>query len=661
MMKQAIEVPKVLYPLEFHGVEFAGKSGSNQLIADCIFCGAESKFHANKHSGLWDCKRDSCGRSGNVNGFLEQFWEESYNKTETEDWERLAALRGLPEEVLCEAQLAWTGEKWILPVRGANGTAVQLQCWNERGGKLLNTKGLKSQLFGLDRLQKEGTVYLCEGAWDALALRALLGTDENIIGVPGAQVWLSAWKDIQELRGREVAILYDKGAEGRKARAALEDMGCSVRQIVWPEELPDGTDIRDFFRADNPLETLLELIKEPSESAKTTPRGESISWQTLQQTFGRYLHMDAGLQAALRVIFATALSERIPGDPLWLFLIGPPGAGKTELLNSLGALPHCHVISNVTPAALISGQRGPDVSLIPKLKNGLLIIKDFTEILQLRAEDREKIMATLRGCYDGYASRVFGTGETREYKNVHFSVIAAVTEDIQRYRQAMLGERFVSLWVRPASGQTNTMAALERMTRKGEMREALQDAALRFLENVKVPADWEELTEVSNEAFAYLANLVTWIRGTVTMDWRQEEPLYRPEREVGTRLAQQLKKLYLGLRLLEGDTADSFALVKQVALDCCAGWSWDIISALIRAGGVPVQAKDLAQQSQLTLRNTRKQLELLEMRGLVHWEEGEYAPSVYKGQRPKNYFLSQQLEQEIREADQAGAALKPLC
>jgi hypothetical protein len=47
-------------------------------------------------------------------------------------------------------------------------------------------------------------------------------------------------------------------------------------------------------------------------------------------TFKRWLYLPDA--AALLAVLGTVAANRMGGDPLWLLLIGPPGGGKTELL-----------------------------------------------------------------------------------------------------------------------------------------------------------------------------------------------------------------------------------------------------------------------------------------------------------------------------------------
>src|SRR5262245_39682755 len=45
----------------------------------------------------------------------------------------------------------------------------------------------------------------------------------------------------------------------------------------------------------------------------------------------------------------------LPGDPVWLGLIGPPSSAKTEILNATSALPYVVQAATLTPAGLLSG------------------------------------------------------------------------------------------------------------------------------------------------------------------------------------------------------------------------------------------------------------------------------------------------------------------
>ena len=61
----------------------------------------------------------------------------------------------------------------------------------------------------------------------------------------------------------------------------------------------------------------------------------------------------------------------LPGDPVWLGLIAPPGSSaKTELLSFISGLPHVVQAATVTPSGLLSGT--PDKQKDKGARGGLL-------------------------------------------------------------------------------------------------------------------------------------------------------------------------------------------------------------------------------------------------------------------------------------------------
>src|SRR5439155_22693644 len=73
-----------------------------------------------------------------------------------------------------------------------------------------------------------------------------------------------------------------------------------------------------------------------------------------------------------------------------------------------------------------------------------VFIKDFTTVLKMPRQDRDKILGDLRDIYDGSFSKAFGTRGTVRYDS-HFNLVAAVTNTIEDYYtvQSVLGQRFI--------------------------------------------------------------------------------------------------------------------------------------------------------------------------------------------------------------------------
>jgi len=116
------------------------------------------------------------------------------------------------------------------------------------------------------------------------------------------------------------------------------------------------------------------------------------------------------------VQLATLIAEKIPGDPLWMFIIAPPGALKTENLRSFETGDDFFHLSNLTSKTFVSGlmisegeSRGKVEDLLPQLVGKVLIFKDFTTILEKNSDERAEIFAQLREIYDGSFAKKVGT------------------------------------------------------------------------------------------------------------------------------------------------------------------------------------------------------------------------------------------------------------
>ena len=119
-----------------------------------------------------------------------------------------------------------------------------------------------------------------------------------------------------------------------------------------------------------------------------------------------------GDEMGIDCILATAISSLMPGDPLWLFVVAPPGGTKTELIRGFKG-PHVYSVDTLTPQALLSGLKGKageKLDILDDLDGKLLIIKDFTAILTKPQRVRDELFGRLRAVYDGNLEAAFGSG-----------------------------------------------------------------------------------------------------------------------------------------------------------------------------------------------------------------------------------------------------------
>jgi len=678
--ESTIEVPKLLYPLEALGVSFNHESGGN-LVGECPFCGKDGKFYVNPETGQWDCKAGSCHRSGNVPSFLEQYYKQSTENISVREWRRLAENRGLPTQAWKTLNLGYDGSHWIIPCRDARGKLVDLRRY-KIGGRTQSLKGLKTGLIGGELLgikeRRSEPVYFCEGDWDVGAMRWLINRCRRqgiVVGTPGANVFKPEW--VEWLSGRDVIYFYDAdnaGDDGSlKAFRLTHTVTKRNRFVHWPESLPPGFDVRDYVikeaqlkkrsaagilkrltklsqptprRYDPAVQTDIRVKRPPEKVKALAAAGVRLDPETGRQIFDhvpdfpellaeykKWLHMPTKNVDALKILLAVVLSNQIPGDPLWLYLVAPPGGSKTELLLTLAEADDVLMRSSLTPHSLVSGFKmmagGEDPSLIPQLHGKVFVIKDYTEIMSMHIAAQEEIYGILRGAYDGRVEKSFGNGVYREYE-AHFSIIAGVTPVIHGNTRATLGERFLKFQLFDGVGfsaERQILAALENISHESEMRSKLAISTAAFLSQ-KVPDVLPYVPDWFKARIVAMAQLIAMLRAQVDRDVR-DNIKSRPQHEVGTRLAKQLVKLGLGLAIVEGKKQldeDIYDLIETVAFDTARGFSLDVFNCLLKLQVnheridkefKGISSKELAETANIPMTTLQRKIEDLLLLGVI--------------------------------------------
>lgn len=296
---------------------------------------------------------------------------------------------------------------------------------------------------------------------------------------------------------------------------------------------------------------------------------------------------------AVRVVLSAVAAHMLPGPPVWMMLVGPPGTLKTELFASL---PGTHLIDEITPNTFVSGQvrdRRPGESLKPVGllhrvgKSAILAYPDFSTVLEMHSDKRGVILAQLRRIYDGRLCREFGHTSADPPWEGKVTLLVATTGIVDIYYSVFqaLGERFVMVrWHRPPGEES----ALEAMNQNiAEARADLKEAVHALLESLRMlnqsqPIAVPEVPFETQQRVAALAEFVVRARTHIKRSGYSKDILYSPEPEAATRLAQQLAQLARGSALLAGRAEvneedyrvalraglDSVTETKRKALDC---------------------------------------------------------------------------------------------
>lgn len=651
MTHQAEKHPPLVRTLNTFGAQL--KEGGRDWVGTCIFCGKEKKLFANPEKELWDCK--VCGASGNRLSLLQQIYDRTKGDPTDDDYEELAEHRKIPAVELKKYGFAKVDSTWLIPGRTGKGKIHDLRRYELDTKQLVSTAGCESQLWGAETLAgvPRGTrVWLCEGEWDGMAMKWLLNalktTDDRVVAVPGASVLKKEWVPLFD--GMHVMACYDADNAGKQgAKRALkmlrETVG-SIKFLCWPETRPSGYDIRDHVSAGMEsagakptMSSLMGLMSSnlPGEVTVESADGEEkvnpeselepIDLEGVMQEFRARIRMSVEMEHALVVALAVAASNDIPGDPLWCYLIGPPGAGKTLLLSAFANSSRCVFRSTVTPASLVSGWRESknDPSLIPQLKGKTFVAKDFTEVLSMPIVAQEEVFSTLRGAYDGSVQKTFGNGITREYKDCHFSMLAGVTNAIHGHRGASLGERFLKFQLTKLIGDdadSVIASAIKSVGIEKQREEALQLVVNRFLARRMDMATIPEMGDKYATRLTALVQLVAILRAQVDRDRYRDDVLYRPMPESGTRLAKQLAKMAICVAFVLGKSEVddmTYAIIEKIAYDTAYGFSLDIVDAMMSMGGEGTR-QEIADKADLNMSTACRKIEdLCTLKAIKAW------------------------------------------
>ncbi|MGW8180093.1 MAG: hypothetical protein ACWGQW_15230, partial [bacterium] len=298
----------------------AGLSLNNdqhEAQGDCIFCNKEDHFYISTNTGQWKCH--SCQMSGNTPKFLQQLHAMCLTDTTVAQLTSLADDRSIPVEGLRDWEFAKFGDDWLLPAYNHKGKLANLYrvCKVGSRWKVFSTPTLLLHPFGIKSMTNTGPLWICEGPWDALALRYMLSQVRlagnryirtsnaeasllnscDVISIPGCGSFRPQW--LRYLQDRDVRLLFDNDhpkqlLNGKTQKAAWEGMQ-NVRKVIhedgtYPSSLyfikwgpdgydpkkPSGYDVRDISRDLGAVKGVT-YIDSILEKAELNPPKESYS------------------------------------------------------------------------------------------------------------------------------------------------------------------------------------------------------------------------------------------------------------------------------------------------------------------------------------------------------------------------------------------------
>lgn len=253
----------------------------------------------------------------------------------------------------------------------------------------------------------------------------------------------------------------------------------------------------------------------------------------------------------LEIILATAVSHYIPGEMLWVRVIGASRSGKTELLKATSTHPDCAKMEAITPAALKGGLKGAP-KLLERINGKLVITNDLAPLLTARKDARTEVFGLLRPTKDGELISDFGSDEGYLLQPVKFDWITGTTPFFEQYRQleSLLGERFIDLRWRPGNREEMAYrAGLNNPYLDTVIRPQLGADVCSLMGRAKESATNVSLSDEEIRLISTYADKAALLRTPVQRD-RYKNLTHYPEPEIGTDLTQGFCRIVQGLKLL---------------------------------------------------------------------------------------------------------------
>ncbi|RJQ76189.1 MAG: hypothetical protein C4519_14850 [Desulfobacteraceae bacterium] len=357
------------------------------------------------------------------------------------------------------------------------------------------------------------------------------------------------------------------------------------------------------------------------------------------------------------VVMAAYIANQLATDPLWLHVIGPPSHAKTEVLRAFEGHPTTYFLSNLTPATLVSGmpaKKGrPEPSLLPKLDGKVVILKDFTSILSMRAESQQEIIAQLREMYDGQYSKDFGNGKRIDWTG-SFGLIGACTPVYDAHYGVIgaMGERFLLYRISGENALATGLRAQQIVGREAVMRDEIRQAVHAFIDQFQDLSGIEiKQEQATNEAIVHLACIVAMGRCPVDRDRLSGEIRYMPAPEGPARLTKQLMQLGAGLALARGTHTlggEVLKTLQKVGRDLIPAYRLSAIKTLWgddarQSFGLSSTTKQIADSGGMISKTALRTLEDLMLTGVVSRQrDGDYENAPYR------WFITDRAENLIQ-------------
>lgn len=325
---------------------------------------------------------------------------------------------------------------------------------------------------------------------------------------------------------------------------------------------------------------------------------------------GVYWTREAG--QTFQSMLAVVLSTTSEGGQLGLRVLGPPGSLKSTFAESI-SMADTYVYPRSTFRGIVSGwhKTGRADQLALKLNGMCLFVKEADTLLQM--PNLPQIQSELRDVLgDGVIRSEYRVGKEYEIYT-SFSVVLCGTKALRGMDDAILGSRFLDSVIHDPSTPhdrivdkavlsqydtiKNSLTNPNGRTESGKPQAKIKSMIRRLApqtvgfinykrEQLQESTEFEDPVDGQMEDIKSMGEIVAHCRARVPRS--KEGILYRPEKELPTRVSEQLLRVGMFLAIVTQKeppyrlTKTVMGTVKKIFRDTCYGFPFEVLTLLSR-------------------------------------------------------------------------------
>ena len=349
---------------------------------------------------------------------------------------------------------------------------------------------------------------------------------------------------------------------------------------------------------------------------------------------------------ALELVLSTYLAHHcLAEEAVWMFLLAPPGYGKTRLLiKPVCKLKNLRPVDSLSSKTFLSGYGSGECGLLKQfnqepVNHGVIVFSDFSTFLHLDPRERAEIQAQMRVLYDRNMPLTVYVGNKTEPLSWEgkLTCIAACTPQLEHYWSINreLGERWLTYRI-PVDSSTQAQKARankskEQIGREDEIDSHIEEIIHSLIKNASSAIDTDsEFGQKAIQEVTSIALLVSRLQVVVSRNSTSKVTSVSDAAGAGRMVKSLLQIMYGNVMLFDSMTITQRGLdiAKKVGMDGISTNRYRVVQALYNMPSRSLTKTELAHVTAIPATSLEMTIEDLTEMDLVFCSGGSYSPRI---------------------------------